>query len=410
MALGLQPKSASAGKGMVIYMTEFLLRKFVKDYDNTGNAKVRSAYGMLSGYVGVICNITLFLVKLAGGFLINSISVTADAFNNLSDAASSIVTLVGTKFAQKPADKEHPFGHGRSEYIAAFIVAFLVLQVGFTCFKNSFGKILKPESVMFNIGILILLVLSVLVKLWLAIFNRGLGKKINSGVLKATGTDSFGDVLITSVTILSIVIGRITGLKIDGWMGAIVSVVVIIAGFNIAKETLEPLLGEAIDKETYDKVTEKVESYKGILGSHDLIVHNYGPSHIMATIHVEVEAKENLEGVHEIIDKIERDILREMGIFLVIHVDPVDLEDEENLLRKQAILGVIGEIEPKASIHDFRIVEEEEKIKLIFDMLIPYSYGEKQRAQLLIAIEKALKELNEKYELVVTLDNSFVIE
>ncbi len=395
---------------MVICMTEFLVKKFVKDYDNTGNAKVRSAYGILSGCVGVICNIVLFLVKLTGGFLINSISVTADAFNNLSDAASSIVTLVGTKFAQKPADKEHPFGHGRSEYIAAFIVAFLVLQVGFTCFKNSFGKILKPESVVFNIGILVLLVLSVLVKLWLAIFNRGLGQKINSGVLKATGTDAFGDVLITSVTIVSIIIGRITGLKIDGWMGAIVSVVVIIAGFNIAKQTLEPLLGEAIDKETYDKVTEKVESYKGILGSHDLIVHNYGPSHIMATIHVEVESKENLEGVHEIIDRIERDVLRELGIFLVIHVDPVDLEDEENLLRKQAILGVIGEIEPKASVHDFRIVEEEERIRLIFDMLIPYSYGEKQREQLLKAMEKALKELNEKYELVVTLDNSFVNE
>lgn len=395
---------------MVICMTEFLVKKFVKDYDNTGNAKVRSAYGILSGCVGVICNIVLFLVKLTGGLLINSISVTADAFNNLSDAASSIVTLVGTKFAQKPADKEHPFGHGRSEYIAAFIVAFLVLQVGFTCFKNSFGKILKPESVAFNIGILVLLVLSVLVKLWLAIFNKGLGQKINSGVLKATGTDAFGDVLITSVTIVSIIIGRITGLKIDGWMGAIVSVVVIIAGFNIAKQTLEPLLGEAIDKETYDKVTEKVESYKGILGCHDLIVHNYGPSHIMATIHVEVESKENLEGVHEIIDRIERDVLRELGIFLVIHVDPVDLEDEENLLRKQAILGVIGEIEPKASVHDFRIVEEEEKIRLIFDMLIPYSYGEKQREQLLIAMEKALKELNEKYELVVTLDNSFVNE
>ncbi len=395
---------------MVICMTEFLVKKFVKDYDNTGNAKVRSAYGILSGCVGVICNIVLFLVKLTGGFLINSISVTADAFNNLSDAASSIVTLVGTKFAQKPADKEHPFGHGRSEYIAAFIVAFLVLQVGFTCFKNSFGKILKPESVVFNIAILVLLVLSVLVKLWLAIFNRGLGQKINSGVLKATGTDAFGDVLITSVTIVSIIIGRITGLRIDGWMGAIVSVVVIIAGFNIAKETLEPLLGEAIDKETYDKVTEKVESYKGILGSHDLIVHNYGPSHIMATIHVEVESKENLEGVHEIIDRIERDVLRELGIFLVIHVDPVDLEDEENLLRKQAILGVIGEIEPKASVHDFRIVEEEERIRLIFDMLIPYSYGEKQREQLLKAMEKALKELNEKYELVVTLDNSFVNE
>lgn len=391
-------------------MTEFLVKRFVKSYENTNDSKVRSSYGMLSGFVGVVCNILLFAVKLTGGFLINSISVTADAFNNLSDAASSIVTLVGTKFSQKPADKEHPFGHGRSEYIAAFIVAFLVLQVGFTCFKNSFGKILKPEAVVFNGIVLILLILSVLVKLWLGVFNRKIGKKINSGVLKATGTDAFGDVLITSVTIISIVIGKVTGLKIDGWMGALVSAVVVIAGFNIAKETLEPLLGEAIDKETYEAVTKKVESYKGILGSHDLIVHNYGPSHIMATIHVEVEAKENLGGVHEIIDKIERDILREMGIFLVIHVDPVDLEDEENLLRKKEILEIIKGIEPEGSVHDFRIIEEDDKIKLIFDMLIPYSYGEKQRKKLLSDMEKAIKGLNERYELIVTLDNSFIGE
>lgn len=391
-------------------MTEFLVKRFVKGYENTNDSKVRSSYGMLSGFVGVVCNILLFAVKLTGGFLINSISVTADAFNNLSDAASSIVTLVATKFSQKPADKEHPFGHGRSEYIAAFIVAFLVLQVGFTCFKNSFGKILKPEAVVFNGIVLILLILSVLVKLWLGVFNRKIGKKINSGVLKATGTDAFGDVLITSVTILSIVIGKVTGLKIDGWMGALVSAVVVIAGFNIAKETLEPLLGEAIDKETYEAVTKKVESYKGILGSHDLIVHNYGPSHIMATIHVEVEAKENLGGVHEIIDKIERDILRETGIFLVIHVDPVDLEDEENLSRKKEILAVIKEIEPEGSVHDFRIIEEDDKIKLIFDMLIPYSYGEKQRKKLLSDMDKSIKGLNERYELIVTLDNSFIGE
>lgn len=391
-------------------MTEFLLKKFVKDYNNTNNPKVRGSYGMLSGYIGVICNILLFILKFVGGFLINSISVTADAFNNLSDAASSIVTLIGTKFSQKPADKEHPFGHGRSEYIAAFIVAFLVLQVGFTCFKNAFGKILKPEAVTFNIIILILLGFSVLLKLWLAIFNRYLGKKINSTVLKATGTDAFGDVLITSVTILSVIIGKITGLKIDGWMGAIVSAVVIIAGFNIAKETLEPLLGEAIDKETYEKITRKVEGYKGILGCHDLIIHNYGPSHIMATIHVEVEAKEHLEEVHEIIDKIERDILREMEIFLVIHVDPVDLEDKENLQRKQEIIKTIGELEPESSVHDFRIIEEDEKIKLIFDMVIPYSYGERQRKKLLSDMDKALKRLNQRYELVVTLDNSFIAE
>jgi cation diffusion facilitator family transporter len=391
-------------------MTEFLLKHFVKDYKNTSNAKVRGAYGMLSGYIGVICNIFLFLIKLIGGFVINSISVTADAFNNLSDAASSIVTLVGTKLSQKPADKEHPFGHGRSEYISAFIVAFLVLQVGLTCLKSAFGKILKPEPVLFHIGILILLVLSVLIKLWLAFFNKSMAKKINSSVLKATGTDAFGDVLITSVTIISILIGKFTGLKIDGWMGAIVSLVVLLAGFNIAKETLEPLLGEAIDKETYDGITKKVESYKGILGCHDLIVHNYGPSHIMATIHVEVESKENLEGVHEIIDKIERDILREMGIFIVIHVDPVNLEDEESQIRKKEVIAVIKEIEPEVSIHDFRIIDEQDKLKLIFDMVLPYSYGEKEKEQLLQKIEAAVKSIDVKYELVITIDNSFIGE
>lgn len=391
-------------------MTEFLLKHFVKDHKNTSNAKVRGAYGMLSGYIGVICNIFLFLIKLIGGFVINSISVTADAFNNLSDAASSIVTLVGTKLSQKPADKEHPFGHGRSEYISAFIVAFLVLQVGLTCLKSAFGKILKPEPVLFHIGILILLVLSVLIKLWLAFFNKSMAKKINSSVLKATGTDAFGDVLITSVTIISILIGKFTGLKIDGWMGAIVSLVVLLAGFNIAKETLEPLLGEAIDKETYDGITKKVESYKGILGCHDLIVHNYGPSHIMATIHVEVESKENLEGVHEIIDKIERDILREMGIFIVIHVDPVNLEDEESQIRKKEVIAVIKEIEPEVSIHDFRIIDEQDKLKLIFDMVLPYSYGEKEKEQLLQKIEAAVKSIDVKYELVITIDNSFIGE
>lgn len=391
-------------------MTEFLLKHFVKDHKNTSNAKVRGAYGMLSGYIGVICNIFLFLIKLIGGFVINSISVTADAFNNLSDAASSIVTLVGTKLSQKPADKEHPFGHGRSEYISAFIVAFLVLQVGLTCLKSAFGKILKPEPVLFHIGILILLVLSVLIKLWLAFFNKSMAKKINSSVLKATGTDAFGDVLITSVTIISILIGKFTGLKIDGWMGAIVSLVVLLAGFNIAKETLEPLLGEAIDKETYDGITKKVESYKGILGCHDLIVHNYGPSHIMATIHVEVESKENLEGVHEIIDKIERDILREMGIFIVIHVDPVNLEDEESQIRKKEVIAVIKEIEPEVSIHDFRIIDEQDKLKLIFDMVLPYSYGEKEKEQLLHKIEAAVKSIDVKYELLITIDNSFIGE
>ena len=216
--------------------------------------------------------------------------------------------------------------------------------------------------------------------------------------------------LITTVTILSLVIGRITGLRIDGWMGAIVSIFVIIAGFNVAKDTLEPLLGEAIDKETYDKITKKVESYNGILGCHDLIIHNYGPSHVMATIHVEMEAKENLEDIHEIIDKIERDILREMEIFLVIHVDPVDLYDEESIRRKREILNIVTEIEPKASVHDFRVTREEEKIQLFFDVVIPYSYGEKQKKQLVSDMNAKIKQINENYELIITLDNSFTGE
>jgi cation diffusion facilitator family transporter len=391
-------------------LTQLLVKLFVKDYKNTEKSKVRTAYGVLTSLVGIICNIILFGVKIAIGLIINSISVMADAFNNLSDAASSVIGLVGVKLAERPADKEHPFGHGRFEYIAAFAVSFLILQVGLSCFKSSFTKIINPEAVGFNWILVGILCISVLIKLWLSLFNRTLGNRINSNVMKATATDALGDVLITSTTIASVIVGKLTGFMVDGWMGAIVSIFVLLAGFNIARETLEPLLGEAVDRNVYEAVTKKVEGYAGIMGSHDLIVHNYGPSHTMATIHAEVPNDVNLEAAHETIDRIERDVLREMGIFLVIHMDPIETNDQRVIERKEAVIRVIKELEPKAGIHDFRIVNGEEHINLIFDLVVPFSYNEEQEQELLLRIEEALRKIDERYQVVITVENSYIAE
>jgi cation diffusion facilitator family transporter len=391
-------------------MTLFLVKFFIKDYEQTSRTKVRTAYGVLASVVGIVCNIILFGIKVGIGLFINSISVMADAFNNLSDAASSIIGLVGVKLAERPADKEHPFGHGRFEYIAALAVSFLILQVGLSCLKSAFSKVLNPEVVGFSWVIVIILGISVLLKIWLSFFNKNLGNRINSSVMKATAADALGDVLITTATILSIVIGKLTGFAIDGWMGLIVSVFVLIAGVNIAKETLEPLLGEAVDREVYNTITSKVESYEGIIGSHDLIVHNYGPSHTMATIHAEVRNDINLEEAHETIDLIERDILRELSIFLVIHMDPVEVNDRKVLDKKKMIVDVIHQIEPKANIHDFRIVNGEHQINLIFDLVVPYSYNEKQEKDLLEKINEELQKLDARYQTVITIENSFIAD
>lgn len=391
-------------------MTQLLVRLFVKDYKNTDKVSVRTAYGVLASFVGIVCNLILFGVKITIGLIINSISVMADAFNNLSDAASSIIGLVGVKLAERPADKEHPFGHGRFEYISAFVVSFLILEVGFSCLKSSLSKILHPEEVGFQWTLVGILCLSVLIKLWLSYFNKTLGKRINSNVMKATSADALGDVLITSTTIASIIIGKVTGLKVDGFMGAVVSIFVLVAGINIAKETLEPLLGEAVDREVYEAITKKVEGYDGIVGSHDLIVHNYGPSHTMATIHAEVPNNTDIEIAHETIDRIERDVLREMGIFLVIHLDPIETNDCEVIERKEEVVRVIKELEPKATIHDFRLVNGETHINLIFDLVVPHSYSESEEQKLVSQIEEALQKIDERYQAVITVENSYIAE
>ncbi|MCI8599601.1 MAG: cation transporter [Lachnospiraceae bacterium] len=391
-------------------MINFLIHKFVKDYEKIENAQVRTSYGVLASMIGIFCNVLLFAGKITVGLVMNSISVMADAFNNLSDAASSVIGFVGVKMASKPADQDHPFGHGRIEYIAALIVSFLVIEVGLTFFKNAIGKIRQPEDLTFSLISVLVLLASIAVKLWIGYFNRILGKRVNSTVMLATATDAMGDVITTSATILSILFYYFTGINIDGYVGIAVALVVIWAGIGIAKDTLEPLIGEAVDPEVYRLITDMVERYDGILGSHDLIVHNYGPTRSLASIHAEVPSDVDIEVSHEIIDKIERDVARELGIFLVIHMDPVAIRDGRTAEVKKSVAAVVQEIDNRLTIHDFRMVDGEQQINLIFDVVVPYTYQGKELTKLQLNIIEKVSALDSRYHCVMTLEKSYVAE
>ncbi len=389
-------------------MTGLLVKHFVKDYEKTERVSVRTAYGVLASVVGIFCNIVLFVVKWTIGYLLNSISVMADAFNNLSDAGSSVIGLIGVKMAGKPADKDHPFGHGRIEYITALVVAFLVLQVGFRLFRDSVGKIRDPEALNFQTGAVIVLALSIGVKLWFAHFNNTLGKKIDSKVMMATSADAMGDVITTAATIASILFFRLTGINADGIVGLGVSLVVMWAGVGIARDTLEPLIGEAAEPEEYDRITKFVEGYQGILGSHDLIVHNYGPGRSMASIHAEVPNDVDIETSHEIIDRIERDAVKNMGIFLVIHMDPVETRDIRVLQVRKQVEETVEAVDSLVSIHDFRMVSGEDQINLIFDMVVPYEYDKEKQEELRTMLTKLLQITDQRYRCVITIERSYI--
>lgn len=388
-------------------MTDFLVNKFIKDSTNIESTEVRTRYGMLASVVGIFCNVLLFSVKLTIGLILSSLAVTADAFNNLSDAASSIISFIGVKMAGKPADAEHPFGHGRIEYIAALIVSFLVIEVGFTFFKSSISKILHPEEISFDLVPFVILILSILVKLWMAFFNNKLGKRIDSKVMLATAADSLGDVITTSATVLSIIICHFTSINVDAIAGLIVSAIVIWSGISIAKDTLEPLIGERVPAGLYQKITDIVESYDGIVGTHDLIVHNYGPNRSMATIHAEVPNDINIEVSHEIIDKIERDVKKDLNILLVIHMDPVEMRDEEVLSLREKTSRIVHALDPELNFHDFRVLKENEQRNLIFDLVIPDSYSEKDANRVMHQLVSLLHEIDENVECIITLDRSF---
>lgn len=391
-------------------LTKFLVKTFVKDSGSTGEEKVRTAYGVLSSVVGIICNVFLFGIKLAVGMVLGSIAVMADAFNNLSDAASSVISFVGVKLAERPADREHPFGHGRYEYIAAFTVSFMILEVGISFVKSSWEKIRHPQGITFSAVSLVILCLSIAVKLWLGVFNKTLGNKINSSVMKATAADAMGDVAATSATVLSIAAYGTLGWNLDGYVGMLVAFMVLWAGIGVAKDTLEPLLGEAVDPELAEQIRREVESYDGIVGSHDLIVHSYGPTKRMATIHAEVPNDVNIEQSHELIDRIEYEVFKKTRVFLVIHMDPIETKRQEVLNYKKNIEELLRGVDPKVSFHDFRMVDGKEHINLIFDLVVPVEYKEEKKEKLKSEIKKRVREFDGRCDCVITVEHSYVGE
>lgn len=391
-------------------MVDFLVHKFVKDYENTENAGVRTSYGVMASMVGIFCNILLFAGKFTVGLILHSVSVLADAFNNLSDAASSVIGFVGVKMASKPADQDHPFGHGRIEYIAALIVSFLVIEVGLNFLKTAVGKIREPEELAFSTVSILVLLASIGVKLWMAYFNRKLGKRIHSSVMMATAADAMGDVVTTSATVLSLLFCRITGINIDGFVGVAVALVVMWAGVGIAKDTLEPLIGTAVDPALYQQITDFVEKYEGILGSHDLIVHNYGPTRSLASIHAEVPNDVSIETSHEIIDKIEREAAKKLGIFLVIHMDPVEVRDDRVADVRMKVTAVLKELDERLTLHDFRMVDGEKQINLIFDVVVPFAYQGAELKQLKENITERVRILDSRYQCVMTMEKGYVAQ
>lgn len=383
-----------------------LLIRFLTARGGDENA-LRTRCGMCSGIVGIVLNVLLFASKYFAGTVTGSIAITADAFNNLSDAASSSINVFGFKLSSKPADKEHPFGHGRLEYVCTMIVTFLILFMGYELASSSIQKILHPEAVKFSYLSAAILVLSILAKLWLAVFNKSLGKQIHSPALEATAADSFGDMASTGATLLSLILSKFTSLPLDGWFGLGVAVFIFVAGIRLFKESMDTLLGKPPEKEFIDKLTQKVLSYDGIVGVHDLIIHDYGPGRLFGSIHTEVPANLDVTEIHDTIDLIEQDVLREMGMLLVIHYDPIVVDDEHIAQLREMTLECVKSVDPLLTIHDFRVVAGPSHTNLIFDLVTPHKFRIPD-AELSRMIEECLRAKDETYYAVIHVERNFV--
>ena len=385
-------------------MTKLLLRLFVKDYQNTENSRVRTAIGTLSGVTGIVCNVLLFLGKLIVGTLSGSVSITADAMNNLSDASGSIVTLLGFRVADKPADEEHPYGHARAEYLSGLAVAMLILLIGFELVKSSTEKIFHPTAVEFSALAAGVLIASIAVKLWMCLFNRKLGRLIDSTALQATAADSRNDCVTTAVVLLASVIEYFLDIRVDGFMGLAVAVFILYSGWNLAKETVSPLLGENADPELRQKIVDYVEQQPKVLGYHDLMVHDYGPGQRFASLHVEMDHREDPLECHERIDDMERECLRSHNVHLVIHYDPVVTDDPELTALKERVSDLLQERDHRLSLHDFRMVQGKRHMNLVFDVALPTDLqGQEEAIQQ--AVENSLNADGERvYHVKITFD------
>jgi cation diffusion facilitator family transporter len=388
-------------------MTELLLRLFIKEKD-PATPGAREAYGRLAGLVGISSNILLFAAKLVIGLLSASISILADAVNNLSDCASSAITLAGFHLSARPADSRHPYGHARYEYISSLAVSCLILVIGFQFLISSFQKVRNPEPVVFSPVVVAVLVLSILIKQWQGLFNRHVGRRIQSPTLIATAADSRNDVLTTAAVLLSTVIAHLTGWQLDGYMGMAVALFILYAGIGLIREALNPLLGEAPDAALVAQIEEKIRGYDTVIGLHDLVVHDYGPDRRFASVHVEFPAAQDILVSHDIIDNIERDFAREMNILLVVHLDPVITDDPKLDALHEKLEAITREIDPALSIHDFRMVEGASHTNLLFDVVVPARYrltDEALRERYAGAVETLE---GGTYYSVVTIDRSYL--
>lgn len=390
-------------------MTRLLIRLFVRNSERTGDPEVRRSYGRFSGLVGIVTNLLLFIAKITAGTLAGSIAITADAMNNLTDCASSGITLIGFRMASKPADREHPYGHARFEYISGLIVSLLIFIVGFQFAQNSIGKIFNPEKTDFTLLTVVILVASTLLKLWQSLFYRKIGGITDSDALKAASADSRSDVITTSVVLVGALITRFTGYNLDGYMGVAVAVLIMVTGYQLIRKTSGPLLGEAPSHRLVDEIYSTIRQKDGIIGVHDLAVHDYGPGRCFASVHCEVPAERNILESHDIIDNIEREFLTQKGIHLVIHMDPIITGDPRTNELKAKVSDLIADISPEITMHDFRVVWGTTHANVVFDICVPFGFSRKD-GDLVKTVEDGIRRINPNYYSVITVDHDYTPE
>lgn len=392
-------------------MHKLFTKLFIKDYKNTSDLKVRTKYGTLSGIVGIISNLILCSIKIALGIITSTVSILADGINNLTDAGSSIITLVGFKLSSAPADDDHPYGHERIEYITGMIISFLILIIGFTLGKESIMKIIeKDNNSNITIITITIMLVSIAIKLWQAFFYKGMAKEINSETLKASSKDSLNDCISTTAVLIGVVLLKLTGLYwIDGAVGILVSLFILISGIKMVIETVNPLIGNMPSKEEIDTISQKILSYPGILGIHDLVIHRYGNCTAFATVHLEVDCNVDVLISHELIDQIERDVWNDLNIHLTGHLDPIDISNPETQKIKQQVLEIIKRIDEELTIHDFRVVHGPTKSNILFDVTIPSYKFKLNPTDLKELICSEVKKMNENYTVIMDVDLPFNI-
>ena len=388
-------------------MISLLAKWFIRDRENMGDAKVRRAYGQLCGFVGIALNVLLFAGKFFAGTLSGSIAITADAFNNLSDAGSSVVTLLGFRLAGRKPDPEHPFGHGRMEYISGLVVSALILLMGVELAKSSFDKILHPAPVEFSLVAIGILVCSILVKLYMALYNRSIGKKINSAAMVATGIDSLSDTVSTAAVLVAMLVGKWSGLMIDGWVGMVVALFILYSACRAAMETVGPLLGQPPEPEFVQHIQQLVMSYPDIIGIHDLIVHDYGPGRCFVSLHAEVPANGDIIALHDVVDTVEKELNNALSCLTTIHMDPVVNDGGLTLQTRQRVQDIVRMIDPAINIHDFRMVAGPTHTNVIFDAVVPHNFPLSDR-EVADRIRSGVRALDGNYFAVVEVEKSYI--